>query len=66
MLSLSQILQVLDRIVVGDAFEIEYLAAAQDREGYLVLLGGGQDEDGIGQRLFVVLRKALKAEELSM
>lgn len=51
-LSLSQIsCQVIDGIVVGDAFEIEYLAA-EDRGKYLMLFRGGQDEDGVWRWLF--------------
>ena len=45
-------LQVVYRVLYGDAFEIEYLATAQDGGQYLVLFRGGQDEDGIGGRLF--------------
>ena len=62
-LLLGHVLQVADDVGDGDAGEVVDLTAGEDRGEDLVLLRGGEDEDGVVWR---VLRKALKAAWLSM
>ncbi len=52
--------QVARDVTDPDPAEIEHLATAQDGRQDLVLLGGGQDEDGIGGRLLQGLQEGVE------
>ena len=57
---LADLVQVLHRILDGDALEIENLASAQDGGQDLMFFRGGEDKNGIGRRLFKRLQKRVE------
>ena len=48
------------KVLFGDELEIEPHTAGEDGRGDLVRLGGRQDEDGVGGRLFERLQKRIE------
>ena len=56
----GDILQVLGNVGRGDTLEVIDLAPRQNGGQNLVLLGGGQDEDGVVGRLFERLQKGVE------
>ena len=53
-------LQVRHNIMRSDALKVKYLAAAQYGREYLVFLGSGKDEDGIGWWFFQCFQEGVK------
>ena len=52
--------EVVGNILNGDALEVENLTAGEDGWNDLVLLCGGQDEDGMGRRLFQCFKEGVE------
>ena len=53
-------LQMINRVADGHTLEVVDLATREDGGQYLVLLGGGEDEDDVCGRLFECLQKSIE------
>ena len=56
----SDVLQMLHHVVHRDALEIVHLASAQDCGQYLVLFGGGENENHVPGRFFESLEESVE------